>query len=287
MSFRLIGSLTQGSLMFVLLACQSSVSSTGGAEEPAAPGTQPSAPPPVATQPAPGAPTDPAAPAPAPTPGAPVQPVPTPGAPVQPAPAQPTPAQPAPATPTAIPTTLPTAIPTTLPTAIPTAFPTAIPTELPPQQPPATEPAPPAGTKVRTEGARILLPGNVVFDSGKAVLSNAPENQTILTQLKQFLLDNPKVTTVRIEGYTDNVGQAAGNLKLSGERALAIKTWLVANGIAADRVIAVGFGQEKPVADNATPAGRAQNRRTEFKIATANGRPYRGVPVNGGGTEFK
>lgn len=285
MSFRLIGSLTQGSLMFVLLACQSSVSSTGGAEEPAAPGTQPSAPPPVATQPAPATPGAPAAPA----PGTPAQPVPAQPAPAQPVPAQPAPAQPAPAqpAPTAIPTTLPTAIPTTLPTAIPTTFPTAIPTQLPPQQPPATEPAPAAGTKVRTEGARILLPGNVVFDSGKAVLSNAPENQTILTQLKQFLIDNPKVTAVRIEGYTDNVGQAAGNLKLSGERALAIKTWLVTNGIAADRVIAVGFGQEKPIADNATPAGRAQNRRTEFKIATANGRPYRGVPVNGGGTEFK
>jgi outer membrane protein OmpA-like peptidoglycan-associated protein len=132
-----------------------------------------------------------------------------------------------------------------------------------------------------------LLPGNVVFDTGKAVLSNAPENQTILSQLKQFLVDNPKVTTVRIEGYTDNVGQAAANLKLSGERALAIKQWLVGAGIAADRVIAVGFGQDKPIADNGSSGGRAQNRRTEFKIATVNKRPYRGVPVNGGGTEFK
>jgi OOP family OmpA-OmpF porin len=156
---------------------------------------------------------------------------------------------------------------------------------VPPQPPPAT--TPPAGPPVRTEGDRILLPGNIVFDTGRAILSPTPENQTVLTQLKQFLVDNPKVTTLRIEGYTDNVGQPDANLKLSGERAVAIKQWLVANGVSADRIIAVGFGQEKPIADNSTPAARAQNRRTEFKIAAVNNRPYRGVPINGGGTEFK
>jgi hypothetical protein len=137
-----------------------------------------------------------------------------------------------------------------------------------------------------------LLPGNVVFDTGKAVLSPAPENQVILNQLKQFLIDNPRVSTVRIEGYTDNVGQAAANLKLSGERALAIKQWLIANGIAAERVMAVGFGQEKPIADNSTAAGRAQNRRTELvrsssefgDLAVANiGRSSRGCCRPAGG----
>jgi OmpA-OmpF porin, OOP family len=284
MSFRLIGRMTTGSLMFVLLACQSSVSSSGGADQPAPPEGQTSAPP-VASQPAPTAPgTYPPPATDAPATGSTTTPAPAPST----TPAQT--AQPAPTTtpaPTALPSTLPTTIPTALPTTIPTTFPTAIPTALPPQTPPATEPAPATGAKVRTEGDRILLPGNVVFDTGKAVLSNAPENQTILNQLKQFLVDNPKVTTVRIEGYTDNVGQAGANLKLSGERALAIKQWLIGAGIAAERVIAVGFGQEKPIADNASSAGRAQNRRTEFKIATVNKRPYRGVPVNGGGTEFK
>ncbi len=286
MSFRLIGRLSPGSLMFVMLACQSSVSSTGGADQPGTPAGQPSASA-APTQPAPTAyPTyqQPAPTAAAPTAGPTPAPAPTP---VPGQSTQPTPAAPAP---TAVPTTLPTTIPTTLPTAIPTTLPTAIPTTWPPQTtPPATEPAPAPtpGAKVRTEGDRILLPGNVVFDTGKAVLSPAPENQVILNQLKQFLIDNPRVSTVRIEGYTDNVGQAAANLKLSGERALAIKQWLIANGIAAERVMAVGFGQEKPIADNSTAAGRAQNRRTEFKIAAVKNRPYRGVPVNGGGTEFK
>ncbi len=183
---------------------------------------------------------------------------------------------------TAASTGLPTTIPTTLPTTLPTAFPTAVPpAETTP--PPATADA---NGKVRTEGDRILLPGNIVFESGKTILSPTPENQTVLKQLQKFLTDTPKVSQIRIEGYTDNVGKAESNLKLSGERALAIKQWLVAQGVAADRVLAVGFGQEKPVADNGTPAGRAQNRRTEFKIAAVNGRPYRGVPVLGGGTEF-
>lgn len=268
--FRIIGGWISSGL--IVLGCQSSVQSSGGAEQPAAPGAQsgttnvppayPSAPPA----------TDPAAPT-----GSPAVPSSTTTVPSATGPS---------ATPPANPTTLPTAIPTTLPTAIPTtiptALPTAIPTTLPPQTPPATTPG-----KVRTEGDRILLPGNVVFDTGRAILSPTPENQTILTQLKQFLLDTPKVTVLRIEGYTDNVGKPESNLELSGKRALAIKHWLVANGIAPERVVAVGFGQEKPIADNATPEARAQNRRTEFKIAAVNGRPYRGVPINGGGTEFK
>lgn len=119
------------------------------------------------------------------------------------------------------------------------------------------------------------------------MLQPTPENETVLQQLKVFIDENPKVSHVRIEGYTDNVGQSEANLRLSGERALAIKNWLVARGIESERLIAVGFGDQNPIADNTTPAGRAQNRRTEFKIAAVNGNPYRGVPLNGGGTEFR
>ena len=71
---------------------------------------------------------------------------------------------------------------------------------------------------------------------------------------------------MRIEGHTDNVGQPAANLKLSGGRALAVKTWLTNKGIDAKRMIAIGFGDTKPVADNAKEEGRSQNRRTEFVV---------------------
>jgi OOP family OmpA-OmpF porin len=247
-SFRLLGRLIPASVL--ILACQFSVSSRLGGEEPAQPTAETTAP--QTGEPAPSA-TDP-------------------GATTSPDPQATTEGTTDPATTT-------DAVPTTLPTELPTTLPTEIPTTLPPTEPVASN--------VRTEGDKILLPGNIVFATGQTILSPTPENQAVLAQLKQFLIDNPKVTTLRIEGYTDNVGQPESNLKLSGERALAIKKWLVYNGISEERVIAVGFGQDKPVADNSTAEGRAQNRRTEFKIAAVNGRPYRGVAINGGGTEFK
>lgn len=185
---------------------------------------------------------------------------------------------PAPLPPTSAP--IPSAPATGEPTAVPA--PTAVPTPTATEQQPA-----PRTSQVRTSGDRILLPGNVVFQSGQSILSPTPENETVLQQLKTFLDDNPKVSHVRIEGYTDNVGQPEANLRLSGERALAIKNWLVARGVATERLVAVGFGAERPIADNSTAEGRAQNRRTEFKIAAVNGNPYRGVPLDGGGTEFR
>ena len=69
---------------------------------------------------------------------------------------------------------------------------------------------------------------------------------------------------VGIEGHTDNVGNAAANQALSARRAEAVKAYLVGKGIAADRLTATGYGQERPVADNSTINGRAENRRVDF-----------------------
>jgi OmpA-OmpF porin, OOP family len=155
-------------------------------------------------------------------------------------------------------------------------------------QAPAATPssAPPAADAV-AKGDTILLPGNIVFESGKAILEATPGNEEVLGQIRRYLEKNPNVTVMRIEGHTDNVGSAEANLKLSGERALAIKLGLVARGVSPDRLLAVGFGSKKPIADNATEGGRAQNRRTEFKIAVLFGKPYRGLNPLGSGTEFK
>jgi OmpA-OmpF porin, OOP family len=255
-------------LLPLYASCQPSVNASAeGPVQPQtpAPAASPTMPPPTGSEPVPVSTAEPASTTP----------------PVNPAPTAP-PVNPAPTTPPAASTTA--GLPTTIPTTLPTTFPTAFPSTLPPAE---TSPPPATSARVRTEGDRILVPGNIVFDSGQTALKLSPENQTVLNQLLQFLSENPKVTQIRIEGYTDNVGKPDSNLKLAGERALAIKQWLVAQGVTAERVLAVGFGQDKPIADNATPAGRAQNRRTEFKIAAVNGRPYRGVPVLGGGTEFK
>lgn len=155
-----------------------------------------------------------------------------------------------------------------------------------PTAPPVEEKKPMKSTAT-VKGDSVNIPGNIVFDTGKATLKEGAGSEAVLEQLKIFLDENPRVTKLRIEGHTDNVGAPADNVKLSGERALTIKNWLVAKGIPKERLIAVGFGQDKPIADNATEAGRAQNRRTEFKIAEISGKPYLGQDPKGGGTVFE
>jgi len=78
--------------------------------------------------------------------------------------------------------------------------------------------------------------------------------------------EHPKIR-VAIEGHTDNTGTPAGNQKLSEKRAAAVKAYLAKQGVSEDRMSTSGYGQSKPIADNKTSAGRAANRRVEFKIA--------------------
>lgn len=166
----------------------------------------------------------------------------------------------------------------------------------PPPPPPAatpaptTEPAPaPAPTGQSTavvKGDSVSIPGNIVFDTGKATLKQGAGSEVVLDQLKLFLDQNKQVTKLRIEGHTDNVGNDADNLTLSGQRALTIKKYLVDKGVARERLIAAGFGETKPIADNSTEEGKAQNRRTEFKIAELNGKAYLGQDPSGGGKVF-
>ena len=172
----------------------------------------------------------------------------------------------------------------------------------PPPPPPVAEPAPaapatePAATpapapavdpnaKAVLKKDSLLLPNQIVFESNSAVLK--PESEAALTQLKQYLDQNPRVTKLRIEGHTDNVGQPAANELLSGQRALAIKLALVAKGIAKERLLAVGFGPTKPVADNTTEEGKAKNRRTEFRVVELAKRPYLTEDPTGGGKVFE
>jgi outer membrane protein OmpA-like peptidoglycan-associated protein len=69
-----------------------------------------------------------------------------------------------------------------------------------------------------------------------------------------------------ISGHTDNVGNDALNLELSRKRSEAVKTFLIGQGVRADRLTTEWFGETKPVADNATPEGRDRNRRVEMKV---------------------
>jgi outer membrane protein OmpA-like peptidoglycan-associated protein len=72
---------------------------------------------------------------------------------------------------------------------------------------------------------------------------------------------------LEVDGYTDSIGSDAYNMKLSDERADAVRGYLTGQGIASDNVTAKGFGKENPVATNDTPAGRQQNRRVELVVS--------------------
>lgn len=150
---------------------------------------------------------------------------------------------------------------------------------------PAPTPTPDPNAKVVVKKDRLELPGQIVFENNSAVLK--PESDAAITQLKQYLDETPRVTKLRIEGHTDNSGTPQGNETLSGQRALAVKAALVAKGIKAERLLAVGFGQNKPIADNATEEGKAKNRRTEFHVAELGGKKYLGLDPTGGGKVFE
>jgi OOP family OmpA-OmpF porin len=144
----------------------------------------------------------------------------------------------------------------------------------------------PAAAEVSKDA--VLLPGNLVFEAGKSTLKEGSGSDEVLGSLKEFLDQQPRVTLLRIEGHSDNAeSSSTDSLKLSGDRALTIKQWLIANGVADSRLLAVGFGATKPIADNGSEEGRAQNRRVEFKIAQTSGKNYLGNDPLGGGTEFK
>ena len=110
------------------------------------------------------------------------------------------------------------------------------------------------------KSGHIALYG-ILFDTGKATLQDG--STATLTQILTLLQQNADLK-LRIEGHTDNVGKAASNQLLSQQRADSVRAWLIAHGIAADRLTAKGFGDTKPVADNSTEDGRAKNRRVEL-----------------------
>ena len=99
------------------------------------------------------------------------------------------------------------------------------------------------------------------FDTDQATLR--PDARPTLAEVLKLLQQSPALR-LAVQGHTDNAGTPAHNQRLSGARAAAVVAALVAGGTAPDRLQAAGFGQTRPVADNATAAGRAQNRRVEL-----------------------
>ena len=106
----------------------------------------------------------------------------------------------------------------------------------------------------------VVLEG-ISFETNKAEIKS--ESEKVLN--KTFLaLQNDPTLNIEIRGFTDNVGDASYNKKLSQDRADAVRIWLVQKGIDALRIKASGYGEDNPIADNSTPDGRNKNRRIEI-----------------------
>ena len=109
----------------------------------------------------------------------------------------------------------------------------------------------------------LLVRARIHFDFDKANIKR--EYIPLLNEVISTLKENPKIS-IRIEGYTDNIGGKTYNEKLALRRAMAVKDYLVKQGIDAQRIEIVGFGKEKYIAENTTSIGRLTNRRAEFIV---------------------
>jgi len=121
-----------------------------------------------------------------------------------------------------------------------------------------------AAVKQEDRGTVITLSGSVLFASNKYEL--LPAAQAKLGQVAEALLANDPDSTFVVEGHTDSQGKAALNQTLSENRARAVRDYLVEHGVAADRITSTGLGPSRPVAENSSAEGRANNRRVEIVI---------------------
>jgi outer membrane protein OmpA-like peptidoglycan-associated protein len=122
----------------------------------------------------------------------------------------------------------------------------------------------PKQTLVVLRKEKIEIKKQVHFATGSDVI--LPDSAPLLDQVAALILENDRLTRIRVEGHTDAQGDDAFNLGLSDRRARSVMRALLERGVQPTRLTAVGFGESKPIADNKKPAGRAQNRRVEFMI---------------------
>ena len=104
----------------------------------------------------------------------------------------------------------------------------------------------------------------IEFDAGKATIK--PHSFQILNLIADIFIENSNYI-IEVQGHTDNTGKAELNKTLSQKRAESVMNYLIDKGVPASRLTAVGYGPDVPIADNKTKAGRAKNRRVEFKIS--------------------
>lgn len=121
------------------------------------------------------------------------------------------------------------------------------------------------GAEVQRSGGALVVrfPGDLLFATGSSTLS--PDAKQRLDAMADTLEGN-RETRVQIQGFTDTTGSEARNVQLSQARAATVRSYLISQGVSAHRIDTAGFGAANSIASNATPEGRARNRRVEFQI---------------------
>jgi outer membrane protein OmpA-like peptidoglycan-associated protein len=129
---------------------------------------------------------------------------------------------------------------------------------------PGQKGGPPDGCgRVVVTDKKIEIKETIFFETGRATIK--PVSYPLLDEVAKALEDNPSIR-IRVEGHTDSQGKDRYNLKLSRARAASVRKYLAGRGIAKRRMVSQGYGETRPIADNRTAEGRAENRRVEFVI---------------------
>jgi OOP family OmpA-OmpF porin len=121
-----------------------------------------------------------------------------------------------------------------------------------------------APPRVEVRDNKIEIHEKIQFDFDKATIK--PASFDLMNEIASVIAKNPQIKRLRIEGHASSEGNAGHNKTLSDERARSVMKYLNDHGIAPGELVAVGYGADRPIADNATEDGRENNRRVEFLI---------------------
>lgn len=122
----------------------------------------------------------------------------------------------------------------------------------------------PKVAQVKVQGNEIRLSKQIHFETDSAKILG--DSNSLMEEIADVMQRTPAVKKVEIQGHTDNTGTREHNQQLSDARASSVKTWLVNAGVDGNRLVAKGYGQDRPLAPNVTGANRAKNRRVQFII---------------------
>jgi outer membrane protein OmpA-like peptidoglycan-associated protein len=142
---------------------------------------------------------------------------------------------------------------------------TPLPKPPPPPPPPVVE-APKPPPRVELVNNEIVIHEKVQFDLDKAII--LPVSDSLLDEVAAVIVKNAQIKKIEIQGHASSEGQEKHNIVLSTARAKAVMAYLVKKGVAKGTLTAKGYGSSKPIADNATQAGREKNRRVQFIVTS-------------------